>query len=288
MSEEMSIEEARMIVQSADEAAAALPEAEEALERLGLAVRGMIIKVDEAKALWEEACDEEYERVREEVEALERRGDEAGAQGVRERWNKRSRAMREGRTGKGLGKILKAEKERKEAVAAWEQAREQARKLKKVKENGWGRLEREAEEAEARQEAREEARQAWGRRFEKAVEEEAARVGLAGAPWHKKRAMALAAGVGADAQAWAHDMGRQERDKAVEEEARRAWDAVEAERKTMNEAWWSGGRLAAARRIVAAADDRAVLRQAAGLGPDADADSAPVRRRSTGGPKGGM
>jgi hypothetical protein len=46
--------------------------------------------------------------------------------------------------------------------------------------------------------------------------------------------------------------------------------------------------LAAARRIVAAADDRAVLRQVAGLSPDANDDSAPVRRRSKGGPKGGM
>jgi hypothetical protein len=53
-----------------------------------------------------------------------------------------------------------------------------------------------------------------------------------------------------------------------------------------NKAW--RGRLAAARKIVAAADDQVVLRKAAGLKPDANTDSVFGRRRSKGGPKGGM
>lgn len=110
----------------------------------------------------------------------------------------------------------------------------------------------------------------------------------------KKRAMAYSAAKKSDvARKVARGMCREEKewedafaewDAAMEKmraadekrsEALRKWKTME---ETMGVEWWTGGMLAHARRIVAAADDRAVLREVVGLDLDT-ADGAPARRR---------
>jgi hypothetical protein len=95
----------------------------------------------------------------------------------------------------------------------------------------------------------------------------------------------------------AHERKAGEELKARRKEAKlanKAWaDAWKAQKEAdagvaaalsdKSKTWNNGGRLAAARKIVAAADDQVVLRKASGLKPDANTDSAPVRRRSKGG-----
>lgn len=98
---------------------------------------------------------------------------------------------------------------------------------------------------------------------EKEWEEAFAAWGAAFATWEASAA-ALPVLIDADEKRW---------------EALRNWKAV---KKTMDAEWWNGGLLAHAQRIVAAADDRRVLRQIVGLNPDAEdtADEVPVRRRT--------
>jgi hypothetical protein len=74
-----------------------------------------------------------------------------------------------------------------------------------------------------------------------------------------------------------------DRRQAVLDAAKEALDKAERNRSPLD-----CSLVDEARRIVLAVNERQILRQAAGLNPDANADSLPVPRWNKGGPKGGM